>query len=103
MRQAEKFFEDYIISELLLQNNDWNFSYRIQDKIINVNYKTNKNLDTFVSFVNSNLIPALKRAFTKNPFLKSMVLNMQEARDKAKKDLKGKTAQYVLNFNLDKL
>ena len=104
MRSATRFVDDYIISELLTEFGDqWAFTYGEKSKLIKVHFKTNQNLRDFVSFVNGVLIPKLKLLDKKNPFLKAMVLNMSEAREKDKQKRKDKSVQYVLNFNLDKL
>ena len=104
MRSATRFVDDYIISELLTQyGNLWEFTYGEKSKSLRVHFRTNQNLKEFISFVNAILIPKLKQIDKKNPFLKAMVLNMSDAREKSRQNLKDKSAQYVLNFNLDKL
>lgn len=104
VHRAQQFVEDYIISQMLLNSDTWNFKFKTsKGKLYFINYKNNNNIEQFSEFVNEILIPELKRQNPNSEFLRNLVLNMADARTKNDKKLKQKQVSYVLNFNLDRL
>lgn len=102
IKKANRFYDDYILSEWLIEyGNKYNIGF-VDDKgkKVVINPTTNEGIKDFCNWMAYDLIPELKDKFTDNSFLKYIIPDFKKLRKNQKQPFLPK---YKFNFDTDNL
>ena len=102
IKKANRFYDDYILSEWLIEyGNKYNIGF-VDDKgeKVVISPTTNKDIKDFCNWMAYDLIPELKDKFSDNSFLKYIIPDFKKLRKNQKQPFLPK---YKFNFDTDNL
>lgn len=119
-KAVSRFFDDYVLSEFLLSNSDYDFRITVPTKknltkVYDIRYGKDKdyqhrtrnrdqNIQSFITFVNTALIPALQQKFSDNRFVDSLIPDTSGLKKKVKGEASAQVnLKWRLNFDIDQL